>query len=247
MRPTFFLLLALSLLLINCQKETESFPDFELSYFPTDSGHYVIYQVDSIYYNDFDRTIDTVSLLIKEEIGGQETDNRNQPYQRLNRYYKRDSSPWQLTKVWAIQIDDNLACRIENNQRYINLSFPLKINRQWDGIPYIRRDTVISIPGGSIDIYKDWDAFEIIELDGSYSYNGQSFDSVLTILQVDKINNIERRYSLERYAKNYGLIYKEQLILDTQCNGNIANCIGIPWEQKAEKGYILNMTFLASN
>lgn len=247
MRPTFFLLLALSLLLINCQKETESFPDFELSYFPTDSGHYVIYQVDSIYYNDFDRTIDTVSLLIKEEVGGQETDNRNQSYQRLNRYYKRDSSPWQLAEVWAIQIEGSFAYRIENNQRYINLSFPLKMNRQWDGIPYIRRDTVISIPGGSIDIYKDWDAFEIIELDGSYTYNGQSFDSVLTVLQVDKINNIERRYSLERYAKNYGLIYKEQLILDTQCNENIANCIGIPWEQKAEKGYILNMTFLASN
>lgn len=146
MRPIFFLLLSLSLLLLNCQKETETFPDFELSYFPTDSGHYVIYQVDSIYYNDFDRTVDTVSLLIKEEIGGAETDNRNQAYQRLNRYYQRDSSPWQLAEVWAIQIEGSFAYRIENNQRYINLSFPLQLGRSWDGIPYIRRDTVISIP-----------------------------------------------------------------------------------------------------
>jgi hypothetical protein len=127
------------------------------------------------------------------------------------------------------------------------ISFPLFKGKEWDGLVYIRKDTTISIPGGTIDMYKDWNSFSILSLDVPETIAGISYDSVLTIKRVDKINNIERRYSFEKYAKNIGLISRQDSILDTQCGGNIASCINTPWSQKAEKGFILDMQLIESN
>ena len=71
---------------------------------------------------------------------------------------------------------------------------------------YIRKDTTIAIPGGTIDVYKDWEDFVITSIDSSETIAGITYDSVLTIKRVDKTNNIERRYSYEKYAKNIGFI-----------------------------------------
>ena len=157
-------------------------------------------------------------------------------------------APWVFDAVWAEQVVDQFAYRIENNQRYISLVFPAKLDKGWDGLVYLRRDTTISIPGGSIDVYKDWDDFEIVGLDEQALIEGVNYDSVLTVLRVDKTNNIERRYSMEQYAKNIGLILRRDSILDTQCGGNITvQCINSPWAEKAEKGFIVNQRLIETN
>jgi hypothetical protein len=96
-------------------------------------------------------------------------------------------------------------------------------------------------------MYKDWGNFKVLSLDEPEFIAGVNYDSVLTIQRVEKINNIERRYSLEKYAKNIGLISRQDSILDTQCGGNIATCINTPWALKAEKGFILNMQLIETN
>ena len=52
------------------------------------------------------------------------------------------------------------------------------------------------------------------------------------------------RRGFEQYAPNVGLVYRELAGLDTQCGGNPGDCIDIPWEQKAEKGFIVRQTLL---
>lgn len=229
-----------------CQESIEPpLEDLDYNYFPLEEGREWIYQLDSIIYNDFEEQVDTFSYQLKEVVGDSSRDNEGQVYYRINRYMRSDSSePWSFRNVWRAQIIDFQAHRIENNQRFIKLAFPVRFDKYWDGTVYINADTTTAIPGGSIDIYKDWDDFTYTEVNAPAQLATLSFDSSLTVRQVDKENNIERRYSVEQYARGVGLIYKEMLILDTQCDGNIANCIGVPWEQKAEKGFILRQRLL---
>ena len=235
-------------LLESCKREVYEFPQSDTSYFPIDSGTYAIYNVKYVLYNDFESRVDTFNYLLKELVGETETDNQGKPYRRIERYILNDSSSaWEFRQVWAAQLLGNFAYRIEDNQRFVSISFPLFKGKEWDGLVYIRKDTTISIPGGTIDMYKDWGNFKVLSLDEPEFIAGINYDSVLTIQRVEKINNIERRYSLEKYAKNIGLISRQDSILDTQCGGNIATCINTPWAIKAEKGFILNMQLIETN
>ncbi len=235
-------------LLESCKREVYEFSQSDTSYFPIDSGTYAIYNVKYVLYNDFESRVDTFNYLLKELVGETETDNQGKPYRRIERYVLNDSSTtWEFRQVWAAQLLGNFAYRIEDNQRFVSISFPLFKGKEWDGLVYIRKDTTISIPGGTIDMYKDWGNFKVLSLDEPEFIAGINYDSVLTIQRVEKINNIERRYSLEKYAKNIGLISRQDSILDTQCGGNIATCINTPWALKAEKGFILNMQLIETN
>ena len=205
----------------SCKREVIEFTEPDTGYFPLDSGTYADYEVTYVLYNDFERTVDTFVYYLRETVGKTETDNLGNPYSRIERYTR-----------------DN---------RIITISFPTHENKEWDGLVYIRKDTTVAIPGGTIDLYKDWSNFKIISSDKSEIIGGISYDSVLTVLRADKINNIERRYSLEKYAKKIGLVMRRDSILDTQCGGNIATCINTPWALKAEKGFILNMKLIATN
>lgn len=219
--------------------------DFGYNYFPLEQGREWVYQLDSVIYNDFEQRIDTFRYQLKEVVGDTSRDNEGQLYYRINRYMRNDSSEtWRFRNVWRAQVIDYQAHRIENNQRFIKLAFPPRLDKYWDGTVYINADTTVSIPGGSINIYKDWDDFTYLGVDEWEQIGNANFDSTLFVRQVDKENNIERRYSIEQYARGVGLIYKEMLILDTQCGGNIADCIDDPWVEKAEKGFILRQTLI---
>jgi len=61
---------------------------------------------------------------------------------------------------------------------------------------------------------------------------------VISILQTDEEDILAKRYSLEKYAKGVGLIYKELTVLD--CNNTINQCSdNVPWGQRATKGFLL--------
>ena len=66
----------------------------------------------------------------------------------------------------------------------------------------------------------------------------KDYADVLTIqAQSDPKILTEKRYSLEKYAKGVGLVYREIRILDTQkLDASTA------WEKKAQKGFITKMT-----
>lgn len=233
-----------------CKNEVEEFPmDLGYAYFPLESGQYFDYQVDSIIYNDFDRVVDTNRFQLREVIGDSARDGENNLYYRVNRYTRATSGDsWRFKNTWVALVTDFQAQRVESNQRFIKLSFPPRVNEEWDGTVFLNVDTTIAIPGGNIDIYKDWDKFQYTRVDEALIINTTSYDSVLQVLLVDKENNIERRYGVEYYARGLGLVYKELRILDTQCEayGGIVNCLNVPWEEKAEKGFILRQELIDS-
>lgn len=248
--------------LVGCSRTIEEFDPPSYAYFPLETGKYKVYSVDSTVYDEYNCTVSTSNFQIKEVTGNTVLDGENQLAYKVERYKRQNPSlPWNPVGVWIEKIADQQVQRVEENQRLIPLVFPIKENQKWDGIVFIRRDTLVPIQGGVIDMYKDWDDFRLVEIDVPYvdPTTLLSYAQTTLVLQADKENNIERRYSMERYAKGVGLIYKEMRILDSQCRvdgsgnincagvGDIVQCLGKPWVDKAEKGFILQQRLIEHN
>ncbi len=102
----------------------------------------------------------------------------------------------------------------------------------------------IEVGGESIEIFKNWES-RISRFNHKYSNGISNADSCFTVELADYESLIDLRYGFEVYAKGSGLFYRELWVLDTQCNGNPADCKEIPWQKKAEKGFIVKQRLLS--
>ncbi len=238
------------LIFTSCERdpviETPDRSGFGYDFYPLEIGKYITYQVDSLQYDESEGITIESSFELREEIVDTIRDNQNRLGYRIERYRKNPGEDWQIHDIVAAFNTETTAERLENNLRFVNLSFPVEEGKSWDGTAHIDPTIKIFVAGESIEMFKNW-TYEILAVDDSIFLEGLAFNNVMTVLQVDEDNLVERRYSRERYAKGVGLIYKEQIILDTQCGGNPGDCIGMPWEEKAEKGYILEMRAIDYN
>lgn len=240
----FTLLAIATLMLAGCTEEIEPPSDLGFDYFPLELGQRMIYQVDSIIYDTTGTgiIIDTSITYLQEEIVAELTDNTGQPLYRIEISEKKElGDPWQIRSVYAAQRTDQAAYRTEENLRFIKMIFPLERNSPWDGNRFFDATVNVVVAGETIEMFKNWE-YQIIEI-GEPGQVGQFvFDQITTISQADDENLIELRYSQEKYAKGIGLVYKEMRILDTQ---NISETL--PWEEKAQKGFILRQTLIEHN
>lgn len=209
MRQLSFIAAFLLCLLVSCRKDTEVPPDVGYNYFPDATGHYVIYEGDSIIYKDNeDEGPDTFRFLTKELIESVYTDNEGRPTLRIQRFTKwyNDSIPyeqmaWVHTDFWAANRTATTAEKVEENVRFVKLIFPVKENSSWNG--------------NAFNYLEPWE-YEYDDIHVQETINSIGFDSVATVLQNDVENLVDRKYGVEKYAKNVGLVYKEYLVLQKQ-------------------------------
>lgn len=261
-KRTFFLLLAAicGLTYFSCKEGTvpENLDIVKgFNYYPLEVGKYVIYELDSITYTPISGTTcmfnqDTNSYFLKEEIVDVFEDNvgdKNYVIERFTRQSEDD--PWEVIDVWNTKMTETQVQRVEENLRFIKIVFPVSKGASWNGNSFFFLDTNIVISGETIDFYKHWDSeYEYGSVDVPEEINGIQFDSVMTVVQSDSSDNkINHRFSVEKYARNVGLVYKEMLILDSQCCefNSLAPCDSIPWVEKAEKGLVLRQRVLEYN
>jgi hypothetical protein len=163
-------------------------------YFPIDTGHWVIYDYDSIALSPFSQ--DTYKFQLKEYITSTFLDNTGQTTERVERYVKlNDTTPWRILNVWTANLHSNDAERVEDNARFIKLAFPVKLNATWNG-------------NALNSIYPEWD-YSYTAVDQPLTIGALHFDSTLTVLQVNNSNLVQQQYAVEQYAKGVGMIYKE--------------------------------------
>lgn len=221
------LLLAAAVTLFSCNK-TKSFPvDYKYAYFPLEIGHYVIYDVDSIVFDDNTNRSDTFHYQKMHVIDSSFIDNSGREAYRLIRYHRADSSqPWFIADVWyAVRNKSSLEV-VEENQRFIKLLFPPEQGQTWMGNQYLQ---IVE----ENEWLEDWE-YSVTGADMPDNINELHFDSTVRVLQHDEENLIEKFYGEEKYAWNVGLVYKHLMELHKQN-------ISAPWTEP-ESGFILTMS-----
>ena len=191
------LLVALSL---SCKKESVVLPNNNSNYFPVSDQRWIIYDVDSIYHaendNNNDDSVYAYHFQVREVLDSTFIDGSGHETEIIQHYRRNDSlSAWQLTDVWTQTLVSTGAYRCENNISVHKLSFPLTMDAIWNG-----NDANTLLP----EMY----SYEYLHLPDNI--NGLSFDSTLSVIQIDENNYVEKIFGKEIYATGIGLIYRER-------------------------------------
>ncbi|HEX5026574.1 MAG TPA: hypothetical protein VFV68_14945, partial [Agriterribacter sp.] len=182
-RKFFFLLAAIPVFcgLQFCKKQTDSFSLAPVSdYYPVEVGKYIVYQLDSTVFTNFETTKEIHSYQVKDIIDAEITDNLNRPSFRIHRMI-RDSAgltPWVSNATFMVTPLNNSIEYVENNLRFIKLKSPVKENYFWQGNNYIDAEDKLSY-------LKFWE-YQYREVDQPYTLNNAVVDSTVTVLQNDE-------------------------------------------------------------
>ena len=198
-------LFLLATIVYSCSKDdsVETYIGYE--YFPTNVGHWIEYDVDSIIKDDFTGHSDTFHFQLREEIDSIFIDNSGAPTQRLERFKRQTlSDPWIIHKVWTSNLSNTTAQKVEDNIRYLKLVFPVSLFTNWDGNAFNTKDQA---------------DYEYTEVHQQKTVNGLNFDSSLTVIQIVDTNNLlSDVIEIEQYATQVGMIYKEQQHIERDFN-----------------------------
>lgn len=218
----------------SCKKKTEDPPDVGYRYAPTLIGKYVVYDVDSIIYDDNNMDTTYYKYRIKEKLEELYVDNEGRNAIRLVRYIKKyvpggsyDDVPWVVKDVWNYTKTATTLEVVEEDVRFTKLIFPVKVDATWNG--------------NALNTIGDWE-YKYNYIDRTENINGTTFENVLFVEQKDDKNKnaIHRQYFIEKYAKDIGLVYRE--IKDVYSNTVVA---GVPVEQRIEKGVIYKLVHVS--
>ena len=211
------------LILVSCKKDDPVKIDVGHSYFPVEIGSWIIYDVDSTVWNDFDvpSVVTNYQYQIKEVIESAFIDDEGREALRWERY-KRDTvtDPWVIKDVWIANKTVSTAEKVEENERFIKLIFPVRLAKIWDG--------------NAANTMDEWD-YQYTEVDAPKTIGGLSFDSTLTVAQQDFNTWVTYDFFEEYYAKNVGMVYKKGLHWEKgDANFN--------WDVDYKAGYEYTMT-----
>jgi hypothetical protein len=186
--------LFLMLLIASCKKEKEEPVDFKYEYAPQTIGHYCIYDVMEVKHDDAVGMHDTTVYFLKERIESSFVDDQGRPSLRLERSRLDTASGlWVITDVWYSTRIASRYEKIEEDERFIRLTFPVKIDAEWNGNAYNQIGA--------------WD-YKYTDVDVARTYNGLNFSNTARVSHIDEFNFVQRYLSYEVYAKNIGLVSK---------------------------------------
>ena len=164
-------------------------------YYPLAIGNKLTYQVDSIYFNDFDGSIDTTYFQVTELYADTFVDIEGRINYRLERYYQYKKNeadsysdiPSYLKDVWFVTQTPATIERIEENVRFINLNHPIGEGREWDG--------------NAFNFLNKWEYYyESFELEkGDYA-------NTVTVNRKLDSNVIRYRNAYQVFAKGVGMV-----------------------------------------
>ena len=191
MKRRYIAVLAL-LVAFGCKKKNEHF-NMHHDYFGNEQGRYVIYNAKEINHLGPDSNIVTIYQL-KTVIGDTVHDNAGNVGNKFLRYVRTaGSSDWTLKDVWFIDIVNNQAILVEENEKAVKLVFAPTETKEWNLNAYNTLEPTQCY-------YED--------IHSPYSIGGFQLDSTLRVVQDDQFNLISLRRKYEIYAKNIGLVKK---------------------------------------
>jgi hypothetical protein len=186
------------MVLASCKKDSVIPPDpYFKNYFPAKVGSYIIYDCDSIVYDDFNDRIDTFRFKIKELYHSEFTDNSGRSAIRIERWKKpADTLSYFLKDVWQVVKDVNQVEKVEEDVRFIKLIFPVKDAREWNV-------NALNSLGNRTYTYEN--------AHKAYANGTLNFDSTVTVRNIDPENLVSEYRNTEMFATNVGLVYKNEV------------------------------------
>ena len=207
------------LILAGCKQDIDStkLSPYLYDYAPVNTGHYVIYDVDSIRYKFVQpdsQYVDTIHYQIKELVQDTFYDNLGKISYRLEISKRYDTmQPLDVVdRAWYSYLSRNTYEKNEDDLRFIKLIFPPINGETWKGNSYLpASDTTTD----TYQAYANW-TYTYSAVNLPKAVNGNAFDSALVVTEVDNQNLIDKKLSRETYARHVGLIYKEWEIINKQ-------------------------------
>ncbi len=222
--PVLLMLLAF----VSCKRETETFQTEALSnLIPLEIGKYIIYRLDSTVFINSGKVEAVHKYQVKHLVSLKTVDNLDRPTWRVDVYINDSlaSGPWTPSSYYFVTPLPDQTEVIENNLRVIKLHLPVKELFTWRGNSYLPDRPYAALYATNIDQNMDiWD-FTYDQLDQTETIGGKSVPNVTTVTHVDESRNVpmttdtiyaSREYSMEKYAKNIGLVYKEHVLWENQ-------------------------------
>lgn len=232
-RGIFFLLL---LTLFSCKKDEPGEINLGYDYQPLEVGHWVEYQVDSIFFDDFNERIDTFTFFRRELLESEFADLNGEPNFRVEQSVKSNiDDAWQIIHVASFKRTAINLQKVENDLRFVKFAFPPMVGKSWQGHIFINTGGQASLEYLDRERF-DW-TYRFTSVGEPMSMGGFNFSETAEIVQIDEENLFEKKFSKEIYAKNVGLISKEMLILETQAPPS-----GVSFIDRAQKGFIVKYT-----
>jgi len=213
--PVLLLLAVLSLVYASCKKDHENdrfYPEATRGYFPLQLGRYVVYDVDSVIWDNVDCSRRERHWNMRYTVADTFTDVTGRPSYRID-VLKRvaDTGIWQVsTVVYATPTTNGIEVAM-NNLQMEKLIFPVSEGATWFG------NRLIDTNENGNKIYGKW-LYQYVNFLRPYNNGRINFDNTITVNEVnDSIGNPERspaaiarrNYAREIYGYDVGLIYRE--------------------------------------
>lgn len=249
MKKPILAVVVLGLLLLNaCKKESETITAAPISdYAPLEVGKYIVYQLDSFVFLPFGTRDTTISYQVKYAVKNAITDNLGRNGFLITRQIRKSAGLlWKDDNSFQAFNTGSTYEFTDNNLKFVNLVNPVKENTSWKGNNYLPDKPYPSYDFTSA-FTDDWD-YIYQDVDQPLALGTLSFDSTISVLQRDdefgdpSVSGTafaEKTYSIEKYAKGVGLVYKDFLHWEYQG----AN----PGVQNSYKGFGIKLTAIEHN
>jgi hypothetical protein len=231
-----FVVFAALVIVAACKKDKPSYQaNYQYDYYPIDSGHYVIYHVDSVLYNFNDPvyTRDTFSYDWKVQIGDTFYDNQNQLCYKLDCYRRADSTQaWSFDREWYTKRTTTNLQVVEDDIRFIKLIFPPQLNATWNGNLYVPTTP-------PYDAFLNWN-YNYANVDTAFVLNGVTYNHALVVSEVNNENYLAKTLRREAYVEGIGMIYQEWENLGKQT-------VDSDWITGPQNGFRIRMKAIGHN
>jgi hypothetical protein len=183
---------------------------------PMQVGKYITYRLDSLEFINFGTKDTIISYLARDVVDDTLTDNLGRPGFRVIRYLSdtTGSLPWTPNLTYWVTPTRQAIEVVENNMRYLKLVLPVVDGFSWQGNSYIDTRSASS----QVTYLDGWN-YTYDSLGSSFSVPFGLLPNTVTIQQAnDSVGNpaidstiSSRTFSEEVYAKDIGLIYKNEV------------------------------------
>lgn len=229
MKNYFLLLLSFSFfLLLGCKKEMEALSTEPLSdYLPVTKGKYITYRLDSSIFTNFGTAIEVHSYQEKNVVDTLLTDNLGRPSYRVYRFLGDTAATptWKAAGTYYVTLAKQSIEVIENNLRSVKLSLPIRENFSWEGNGFYPQSPYKDVYTFTVDDgIQDW-RYTYTNLNGTFSYKGQTLNNVVTVRQANDSVNVpitpftpyaSVKRAVEKYAKGIGLVEQDFALWEYQ-------------------------------